>query len=522
MVDKSTILQIFGSLMRHPQFLSETDKYNLTPTDFPTLFEKYIFGSIENLYFNGAARINPIDIENYLESNESAKKIFKEKNGIEYLQDAEQLSDESNFQYYYTRLKKINLLNSLCRQGIDISDFYREDISEESFEINKHFEELSIEDIITKVKTKILKTEREFIQNDTTEVVNIADGIEELLEEAENHSGIGIPVQGIIFNEVIAGARRGAFVLRSAGSGVGKSRQAVGDACYLAFPIRYDDKTCKWIQKGNNEKVLFITTEQTGKEIQRMVLAYLTGFNESKFRYGNFTEDEKLILKQTLWVLKTYEDNFRIIKMPNPTIELVKTIVRENVTLYDIGYVFYDYIHISPSLINEFKGVSLRNDELLLMFSTALKDLAVELDVFVMSSTQLNAKGDDNTNIRNESALAGSRAVINKADVGVIIARPTQIELQAFQGMAEAKENFIMPNIVTDVYKVRSGQWNQLRIWSYVDLGNLRKIDLFTTNAALQVVEVEIESNYIDDWENSFKEEVRNNLDYVNGIKLND
>ena len=365
MIDKSSIIQVFGSLMRRPQLLSETDHYNLTIADFPTNFEKYIFSAIYNLYQNGVARISPIDVENYLESNEYAKEIFKNQNGIEYLQDAEQLSNSDNFSYYYNRLKKINLLNSLQKQGIDTSDFYSEEISEKSFEINKHFEELSIADIINKIKQKIIITERNFIQNDTTEVIDVAEGIDELLAEADEHSGIGVPVQGKYFNEVIAGARRGAFVLRSAGSGVGKSRQAVGDACYLAFPFRYDEHMSRWVQTGNNEKVLFITTEQTGKEIQRMILAYLTGMNESKFRYGGFTSNEQLIIKQAREVIEEFRDNFHIIKMPNPTIELVKTIVRENVLLYDVGYVFYDYIHISPSLINEFKGVNLRNDKIL-------------------------------------------------------------------------------------------------------------------------------------------------------------
>ena len=61
-----------------------------------------------------------------------------------------------------------------------------------------------------------------------------------------------------------------------------------------------------------------------------MILAYLTGMNESKFRYGQFSEKEKLIIKQALWVMKEYESNFIIVRMPNPTIELVKNIVREN------------------------------------------------------------------------------------------------------------------------------------------------------------------------------------------------
>jgi replicative DNA helicase len=202
--------------------------------------------------------------------------------------------------------------------------------------------------------------------------------------------------------------------------------------------------------------------------------------------------------------------------MPNPTIELVKTIVRENVMLHDIEYVFYDYIHISPSLLNEFKGFNLRNDEVLLNFSTALKDLAVELNIFMMSSTQLNAKGDDNSNIKNEASLAGSRSVINKADIGVIMSRPTKEELDFFS--SEGGISF-QPTIVTDVYKVRSGEWNQLRIWSDVNLGNLRKTDLFATNARLEVVPVGTEFKYQNCWEKEDMSELIEQLKVINSLE---
>ena len=67
------------------------------------------------------------------------------------------------------------------------------------------------------------------------------------------------------------------------------------------------------------------------------------------------SEKEKLIIKQALWVMKEYESNFIIVRMPNPTIELVKNIVRENCLTKNIEYVFYDYVFISPSLLSEFK-----------------------------------------------------------------------------------------------------------------------------------------------------------------------
>lgn len=518
MVDKSTILQIFGALMKHPQYLSESDKYNLTPQDFYYRLDKYIFAAIDSLYRNGAERIQPIDVENYLSTNDGAKVIFKQQKGIEYLQDAEYLSEEQNFPYYYKKLKKFNLLEDFRRKGFNTDEFYIEDaVNPKAYEVNAKFEELEIADIVEAIKRKLLGVEREYIQNDTTEVVNVFDGLTDVIEEANERADVGAPIQGEIFNEVLAGARKGTFVLRSGGSGVSKTRQAVGDACYLAFPIRRDETTGEWVQEGGNKKVLFIATEQSQKEIQKMILAYLTGFNETKFRYGGFTKEEKKVIAQALWILEQYQENFYIIRMPNPTIELVKTMVREQVLMHDIEYVFYDYIFICPSLLNEFKGFNLRNDEILLMFSTALKDLAVELNIFMMSSTQVNANADNNKDIRNEASIAGSRSIINKADIGAIMARPTKEELEFFR---QEEGISFEPNIVTDIYKVRSGEWNQVRIWSDVNLGNLRKKDLFATDSRLTVLKgIGGTFKYIPNWEDEEIETYNKQLAAIKDIE---
>lgn len=505
-VDKNSILQIFGALMKHPQYLGETDRYNLTLDDFYYRFDKYVFAAIDNLYRGGAQRIQPIDIENYLQSNGAASTIFKQNNGIEYLQDADYLSEENNFPFYYNRLKKINLLNQLQKNGIDIKDFYIEDLTNpKALEVNQNFEELDIDDILENIKKKILGIEHKFIQNEVTQTESAFYNIQDIIDNAFTGADVGFPIQGEIINEVIAGARLGTLVIRSAGSGTGKTRQAVGDACYLAYPFRYEWEKKEWVINGSGKKVLFIATEQTIPEIQKMILAYLTGFNESKFRYGNFSNKEIQVLHQALWVMEQYKDNFFIVQMPNPRIDLVKNLVREQVLLHDIEYVFYDYIFISPSLLSEFKGVSLRNDEILLMFSTALKEIAVELNICMFTSTQVNANADSNANIRNESSIAGSRAVINKADVGMVMARPTKEELDFFVQLGRE-----IPNIVTDIYKVRSGEYNQVRIWSYVDLGTLRKKDLYMTDSRMEVIDqYERNFTYEIDWERTnFKEQL--------------
>ena len=498
--------------MKRPQFLSETDKYQLSLDDFYYKFDKYIFAAIENLYRGGANRIQPIDVENYLQSNGAASVIFKQNNGIEYLQDAEYLSETQNFEFYYKRLKKINLLTKLQNDGFDISEFYIEDLTNpKALEVNKNFEKLEIDEILDALKRKVLGLENEFTQNEVTRTESAFTGIEDIIESAQLQTDIGVPVQGDILNEVISGARRGTLIIRSAASGTGKTRQAVGDACLIAYPFRYEPKQDKWVQIGSGCKTMFIATEQTIPEIQKMILSYLTGFNESKFRYGNFTEKENRIIRQAVWIMEQYKDNFFIVQMPAPRIDLVKNLVREQVLLHGIEYVFFDYIFICPSLLGEFKGVSLRNDEILLMFSTALKELAVELNICMFTSTQVNANADSNQNIRNESSIAGSRAVINKADIGMVMARPTKEEIDFFASTGEP-----IPTIVTDIYKVRSGEWTQVRIWSIVDLGNLRKEDLYMTDSRLEKIEGYTRHFFEMEWEDNNFNEI---LEKVNEIK---
>ena len=518
MNSKGTIQQVLGSLMKHPQFLSEVDKYALTLDDFSSRFEKYIFAAIQGLWQNGAQKITIFDVENFLEANAAAKKTFELQNGIEYLQDIEEFSNIENFPLYYTKLKKLNLLRDLKKQGFDTSEFYIEDLtSPNASEVNARFEELSIQDIVVGVKKKLLTLESDYAGTEEVQEWDIAADIDELVGGFGEDGSVGLPIQGSILTKIIDGAQRSCLTIRSGASGTGKTRNAVADACLLAFPIRYNSQSCEWEQKGHNEKVLFIITEQTDKQIKKMILAYLTDMNESKFKYGKFTKEEKKIIEQGKQVMKEFSSNFILVRIPNPTIDLVKTKVREKVLLHDIGYVFYDYIFIGPALLNEFRGFGVRNDEVLLMMATALKDLAVELNVCVFTATQVNANADNNTNIRNESSLAGGRSTINKADNGMIMARPTKEELEVLEPITSQHGK---PNLVTDIFKVRSGEWTQVRIWSIMDLGTMKREDLFITDSRLEVIQdfYTGDEYEISNWEEEDFIEIKKKVEWLNGL----
>lgn len=505
--------QVLGGLIKNPKLLSEVDKYNLSINDFPTKLEKYVFTAIYGLYYNGAKKITSLDIENYLKTNPAAINFFNSHNGVEYLQDIEDLTSEENFSYYYEKLKKFNLLSELAKKGFDISSIYIEDLTNErAYEVNKQFESLSTSDIIALFKKKLISLETEYASPEEVESWVASEEVDEIIAAFGEIENIGLPIQGRIYSQVINGAEKGALTIRSGGSGTGKTRSAVADACYLAYPIRYNTETCQWEQNGSNEKVLFIITEQKKEQILKMIIAYLTGINESKFKYGIFSDDEKVRLQRATEIMQTF-DNFYIVRIPNPTIELTKTLVREQTITHDIEYLFFDYIFINPALIAEFGGVRLRNDEILLMLATALKDLAIELNISVFTSTQVNAQADNNNTIRNESSIAGSRAIINKADNGCIMARPTKEELEVLEKISQTP---LIPNIVTDVYKVRSGQWTQVRIWSYFDMGIMRREDLYITDAQFNII-----NNFFDEpqvvienWENNL--EIMNKIEDFN------
>lgn len=486
--------------MKKPSLLSEKDKYNLQPSDFESRFERYIFIAILNSYTNGAQSLSEIDIDNYLMEHKDQYLLFQQNNGISYLQDALDMSAPENFEYYYNRIKKFNCLKDLKKSGFDISEFYEEnELNPKQFEINQRFETLKPKDIFDGLKRRIYKVEGEYVEGDASITTDISVGIDELLEKLKNSPDAGARFQGKYFNTVTRGARKGKYYIVSFPSGGGKTRLLLGEACYLAFPMRYSWETMEWKITGNAEKTLFIATEQAKEEIQTMVVAYLTGINEDVILYGHFTKEQQTIIDQAKEVIKKYKNNLMIVQIPMPSVEIVKSVIRQNCIVNDTKNVFFDYIFSNPALLNEFRDLRIREDVALLMLSTALKDLAVEQDVFMMSATQLNSSQDTNEKgIKNQNSIRGSKSIVDKADIAMIGGLVPDDQRDQ---IAPYVAKYGMPTQVYDVYKVRRGKWTNLKIWSNVDLGTCRRSDVFVTDSNIKEIEVPImEVNFDDNY----------------------
>ena len=859
--DPAAIMNVLGCLIQKPELLSEIDKYRLTKDDFDEKFTKAIFIAIDNLYKNGAERIGPADVDAYLQQNPGAHKNFKENQGYEYLDDAEQLAKVENFSYYYGRVKKFSALRDLEEKGYSIKKIYDESIltPEKIRKMTEDFDRMSIKDIFDIVLQDYAKLEADYVGKMSGSRGIISEGMRELKAQLEKTPEVGFPLQGEYLNTILRGARKTKFYLRSGSTGTGKAlingslvltpfgykkietlkikdeifgedgkiyfvdgvfpqgkkevyevefsdrsivkccnehlwnyqtssmrgrhskkwktktlqqiidneqlyeeekngykrwniyipmpkplefpkielpikpyllgallgdgslrsngsygftnedqdvidrvnrelknvnanlyqkgkidyeirigfgygynknsgllreilknllldgtnssnkfipdiykfssiedrlellkglidtdgycsgssyefvsvskklcedvkfiveslgmtaviseketsylykeekkkgqlayrlyiktsdiipkihfsqkrekqwkkgqsfahrtireirktnqfeemtciktsnptelfltnnciathntRLMLGDACNIAFPYRYSKRNQKWVREGFKEKVLFITTEIDSEELQTMIWAYLADVNEEKILYNKYENDEEERIQKAIQVAEEYQDNFHWEHIPDPTIEGITAAVRNQVRNHGITHVFYDYIFSSPSLMREFDGQNLREEVVLRMLSTKLKDLANELDVFIESGSQLNRGWESSTNgnIRSQNLLRGSTAIADKIDAGYITLPASQEEITMLSKLIETKGGK-KPTHVTDIYKLRRGRYKNVRVWSNIDLGTCRMEDLFVTDTLGNEIPIPILKYHFDDW----------------------
>lgn len=174
------------------------------------------------------------------------------------------------------------------------------------------------------------------------------------------------------------------------------TRTMIADACNIACTSIYDTQY-GWINNGKGFPTLFITTEQSKDEIQTMMLAFLSAVNEEHITMGKYEEGERDRVMKAARLLK--ESPIYIEELPEFNLQDVENAIKRNIRENHIQYFFHDYIHSSIKILEEISRkagkIALREDNILFMLSTRLKDICVKYGVFIMSGTQLNGSYQD-------------------------------------------------------------------------------------------------------------------------------
>jgi len=482
--------QVLGSIMKEPSVLSSLPM-PIAIDDFSqeNQIARVIYFSLSNLIDSGTVKINAVTIEAYLQDYPTFQQTYRRYNGREFVMMCLDKGQPENFTAFYNRLKKNSLLRDLKLHGYDISPYDVEEAppgSKQEFDCITRYEEATEEDILAYVE-KSFSSIRSRHTYGTSGYIRANEGLRELLEELAQAPEIGPELNGAYYNSVVRGAIRGKMYLRSGGTNVGKTRWSVFDACSIVFPIHFDEakQSFVWVRDKEPQKVLFITTEMKAKEIQTIILAYVAGVEEQVIKLNACTAAEKKRIAIALDIIDKYSNYFILESIEDPNLNNVQTVIKKHVLLNDVGYVFYDYIFSSPSLISQFSSSGIREDVALGMLSNQLKEIAANYNVFVMTSTQVNGDGLKVGEKRDQRNLRGSKAIADKCDVGCLIAKVDPTELEQIH---ELIKEYGSPTHVTDIYKLRNGTYKGCRIWSKINLGTGFKVDLFMTDEQYNLI----------------------------------
>ena len=492
-VDTTAIMQIIGCVYNTPQILDFTDKYTIVDEDFPDEFHKIAFGAIYKMHELGAQKITLENISDFLSSRPKSAGIFKQQKGEEWLLKVAETSMPSAFDYYYGRLKKFSLLRAYDNCGVDVSDIYDPD---NILDVKKKqaqediLDNSTLEQLADKVDAKIDAIRLQYVDDAFGEAVQAADGVYDLIQKFKEHPEVGVPLYGPLVNTVTRGARLKKFYLRSAATGVGKTRSMIADACYIACSKIYDD-AFGWIGCGVGQPVLFITTEQELEEIQTMMLAFISNVNEEHILNGEYEGDEEDRVLKAAEILTTAP--LYVEELPDFSLKDVEDKIKKNIRDHDVKYVFHDYIHTSLKILEEITrrsgGIKLREDNILFMLSTRLKDICNQHGVFIMSATQLNGDYQE-SKTPDQNLLRGAKAIADKIDYGSILLNVKDEDLVALEKIL-ASNIFERPTIKMSVYKNRRGRYKGVILWCKADLGCCRIKPMFCTTYDYEMVSID-------------------------------
>lgn len=492
-VDPVAITQVIGCVFNSPKLLDLTDKYTVTEEDFVENFHKILFGAIYKIHESGVTNISIENITDYLSTKPKSFAIYNQNKGEEYLNKIVELSSPMAFDYYYSRMKKMSLLRAYDNYGIDVSFIYDIDNildTKKKQEQEEFLDNSSLIDIADLIDQRIQQVRFSYADNEINEAVRAGDGVLELIETLKKNPEVGIPLYGPIINTVTRGARLRKFYLRSAPTGCGKTRSLIADACFIGCDKMYDPDY-GWISIGEAQPALFITTEQDKEELQTMMLAFLSNVDEEHIINGYYTEGEeervieagKILLNSSLYIEE----------LPDFSLQDVENTILRNIREHDIMYVMYDYIHTSMKILEEITkrsgGVKLREDNILFMLSTRLKDICNKYGIFIFSATQLNGSFKDEK-IPDQTLLRGAKAIADKIDFGCILLNTTDEDIESLESILSTGI-FERPNIKLSVYKNRRGKYKGVYLWCKADLGTCRIRPMFCTSYGYELIPID-------------------------------
>ena len=529
-VDKRAIFLLLGCYCNDSSLVTN-EKYETQEYDYPEDFHRFIWAAIYNISKSKKVhKINPIDIENELITHENAYSVWKNYNGWNYIENAIDSTKDSiyNIDKYYDDVKKYSIIRYANDNLKMDTNFIYNPNDESSISV---FSQKTSEEVLNEINLKILNFNEAFkIGFKDNYSFKAGKGLLERTKQLKNQIDVyGYPFQSSFLTSIFRGMRQKKFGILSSTSGGGKSRSSMANAINISCDRMYDWSKNQWVSTGEREPVLLISTELEQEEIDNCLLAHISGIEQDRIEeWNDITAKEEEVIYESARIIEE-ECLLYCEYMPDFTIDSITTVIERYAINYGIRYCFFDYINDSPSLYSYYYNktkMRLRTDQILYLFSNALKLIANKYNIYLGSSTQLNDSYKDDGN-KDSSAIKGSKAIIEKADFGILSLQVTQKDLQKLKPILEGL-GYQTPNNAYYIYKNRGGKWNRVIVWTKLNLGTMREEDCFVTNYNYELITdieaIEMEFDFGDVGE--IKEEIvieneilENPIEYVKQLE---
>lgn len=489
---------LLGCLFKQPQLLA-TPSYPLCKNDFSeNRFHQIMFIAIGKLVKLGCQEITAVEMDNILQSHPASAEIANDNNYIEFIDVTKSLSIIENYETYYNCIRKFSLLRELKENGIDIKEFYDE-LQEESGQTAR-LEKISIQDILNTIELKSIKLRGKYDVKYVRDEMDAGEDTPELLEHFEEKPAFGALLQSPYLSTLYQGWCRGHLLLRSAPSGVGKSRLAVADLMTVGAKQMWDEEAQDFVDNPNYQgPTFFIHSEMSTRfEIAPMFLACVSGVEYRTITNGLYTPEEKARVLKAGEIL--LDSQVALVDMPDFTNRSIERKIKEQVESRGATYGVFDYVQLQGALAAEYKSLTnmpVREDLVLKACVTELKAMAEAYNIGLFSMTQLNDNWKT-AEFPDESCLSGAKSIKVKLDGASVVLgvkeRPKEykriepyLRHKGFGSGSLAK-----PNMIEYIYKARFGLLGteKIKIWSYFDRGTFRRTDFFCTDVKDELVKV--------------------------------
>lgn len=401
---------VLACVLKDPSNYFEVEA-KLSDTDFLTPHHRALWTIIKSLTKQDIINFDASTLLNQAATLDLEKKISGPNvNAYDYIVALLDKSiDPTNIDFYLTRMLDASIKLRVLQTTAEIAE-----LTDQNRTLTG--ETLNAQTIVEHAQDKFLQLAVDTMHE--ADAVNLADGVSEMLAEIQSTpSGlVGIPTGFKILDEAIGGLEPGTLTVVGARPKTGKSTLLLNWAKHIAY------------ERG--QPILYVDTEMSSREQRLRLLSNLSSVPERDIKTGAYLQDP-----QSVDYVRHAQDimNSGIILhkyYPNFTPEGIAALTRKYHHQGKAAALFFDYIKLPDADLQLISNV--KEYQALGYLTVALKNLAGQLQIPVVTAVQLNREGANKGHV-NSANFADSDRILRYANTLLGLASKPRKELQELE-----------------------------------------------------------------------------------------